>query len=82
MARILLHECILQLILSSTCSAPTGKLSELLIESGHPYENNMRHDQTITIPGAAALRIEFDPQCHTESGCDILRFFRQANHVG
>lgn len=82
MARILLHECILQLILASTCSAPTGKLSELLIESGHPYENNMRHDQTITIPGAAGLRIEFDPQCHTESGCDILRFFRQPNHVG
>jgi len=82
MARILLHECILQLILASTCSAPTGKLSELLIESGHPYENNMRHDQTITIPGAAGLRIEFDQQCHTESGCDILRFFRQPNHVG
>ena len=82
MAKTLLQECILQLVLASTCAAPTGKLSEQIIESAHPYENNMRHDQTIQIPGAAGLRIEFDPQCHTESGCDILRFFRQPNHQG
>lgn len=81
MAHLLLQETILQLILAATSSATTEKLSELLIESPHPYENNMRHDQTITIPGASGLRIEFDPQCHTESGCDILRFFRQAGHV-
>ena len=82
MCKILLHECIFQVILASSCAAPTGKLAELLVESAHPYENNMRHDQSISIPGAAGLRIEFDSQCHTETGCDILRFYKQPNHMG
>jgi len=82
MCKILLHETIFQVILASSCAAPAGKLAELLIESAHPYENNMRHDQVITIPGAAGLRIEFDSQCLTESGCDILRFYKQPNHMG
>lgn len=82
MCKILLHECIFQIILALSCAAPTGKLVEQLIESNHPYDNNMRHDQIITIPGAAGLRIEFDSQCHTENGCDVLRFYKQANHVG
>jgi hypothetical protein len=81
MCKILLHECIFQVILASSCAAPTGKLAEQLIESTHPYENNMRHDQVISIPGAAGLRIEFDSQCHTETGCDILRFYKQPNHM-
>lgn len=82
MCKILLHETIFQVILASSCAAPAGKLAELLIESAHPYENNMRHDQVITIAGAAGLRIEFDSQCLTESGCDILRFYKQPNHMG
>lgn len=82
MCLILLHECIFQLILASSCAAPTGKLAEQLVESPHPYENNIRLDQVITIPGAAGLRIEFDSQCHTETGCDILRFYKQPNHIG
>ena len=82
MCSILLHECIFQIILASSCAAPIGKLAEQLIESPHPYENNVRLDQTISIPGAAGLRIEFDSQCHTETGCDIIRFFKQPNHIG
>lgn len=82
MCRILLHESIFQIILASSCAAPTGKLAEQLVESPHPYENNVRLDQTISIPGAAGLRIEFDSQCHTETGCDILRFYKQPNHIG
>lgn len=49
-------------------------------ESNHPYENNLRVDETISVPGASSLLIEFDPQCNTESGCDILRFYKKPNH--
>jgi hypothetical protein len=41
----------------------------------------MRYDETIHVPGAARLTFEFDQQCHTESGCDILRFYRYPEHV-
>lgn len=37
----------------------------------------MRHEEVITIPGALCLRIEFDPQTFTESGCDELHFYRE-----
>lgn len=44
-------------------------------ESNHPYENNLDIDDCISFPGASGLRIEFDPECHTESGCDPLKFY-------
>lgn len=60
-----------------------GKVfKSLTIESAHPYDNNMDVDQVITIPGASSLHIAFDPACHTESGCDPLRFYEQSGRVG
>jgi len=32
-------------------------------------------DDCISFPGASSLYIEFDAQCHTESGCDPLKFY-------
>ena len=60
----------------------TKSLRPLTIESVHPYDNNMNFDQVISIPGASGLRIVFDPQCHTESGCDPLRFYESAGRNG
>lgn len=37
----------------------------------------MRHNQTIQIPGATALQIEFLEPTYTESGCDRLSFYRR-----
>ena len=57
-------------------------LKPITIESNHPYDNNMDVDQVISIPGASSLKIIFDPQCHTESGCDPLRFYEQSSRTG
>ena len=75
----LLTEVIYQLIISSTETGGSA-LKEYNVESVHPYDNNMRVDETIRIPGASRLRIEFDPQCYTENGCDTLRFYEKTNH--
>jgi hypothetical protein len=52
-----------------------GAKEELIFESGHPYDNNMRHEETIRIPGATKLMITFDAQCKSENGCDYLAFY-------
>ena len=76
---------ILREILSCIVGSDLGggkTMRSLLIESAHPYDNNMDVDQTISIPGASSLHIVFDPQCHTESGCDPLRFYDQQGRTG
>lgn len=73
----------LSILISSMISKSGGKnLKILSYESTHPYDNNMDVDDVITIPGARALRIEFDPQCYTESGCDPLRFYENSGRSG
>lgn len=76
----LLSEMIYQFIICSTEAGGSGTFKEINVESVHPYDNNMKLDEVYRIPGATRLRIEFDPQCHTESGCDTLRFYERANH--
>jgi hypothetical protein len=76
----LLSEMIYQFIICSTEAGGAGALKEINVESIHPYDNNMKIDEVYRIPGATRLRIEFDPQCHTESGCDTLRFYERPNH--
>jgi len=53
---------------------------EEAIESIHPYENNMRIDQVITISGAKRLVISFDLRTRTEGGCDFVRFYSLPGH--
>lgn len=65
-------------IIQCTISSASGAMKTLEFESNHPYEDNLDVDDIITIPGARGLRIEFDPQCHTESGCDPLRFYESS----
>jgi hypothetical protein len=57
-------------------------LKEKTIESAHPYENNMNHNEVICIPGATSLRLVFDSESLTESECDVLRFFSGPDGTG
>lgn len=66
----------------SCISVGGAPLRPISVESTHPYENNLDIDQTHRIPGARSLRIEFSPQCHTESNCDPLRFYQNAGRSG
>ena len=80
-AEKLLSEC-LSILVSSLVSSSGGRvLKTVAVESKHPYDNSMDLDDVIRIAGARSLKIVFDPQCHTESGCDPLRFYAQAGHV-
>eukprot|EP00937_MAST-01D_sp_MAST-1D-sp2_P000642 g642.t1 len=50
---------------------------EVVLESKHPYDNSADYVEAVEIPGATALKVEFDPRCRTESGYDHVRFYRQ-----
>ena len=41
-------------------------------ESEHPYSDNTSRSGRVRFPGAARIRIEFDPRCSTESRHDPL----------
>jgi hypothetical protein len=74
----LMKELVYQFILSSTLVS-SATASSLIYESKHEYDNNLQIDEVIHIPGAQRLRVEFDPKCETESGCDYVRFYRSPN---
>ncbi|CAG7818352.1 unnamed protein product [Allacma fusca] len=46
--------------------------SPVVQESSHPYSDNSFLTGRVKIPGAEALRLEFDPQCSTERRHDPL----------
>ena len=73
----------LALMLEYISESGTGRgLKALYIESKHPYDNSQDIDDVIQIPGAKRLKIEFDPQCYTESNCDTLRFYENSGRTG
>lgn len=76
----ILREIVSCIVAEDSCAGKA--LKPITIESTHPYENNMDFDQVITIPGARGLNIVFDPQCHTENGCDPVRFYESAGRTG
>ena len=83
LSQILISESIASLLKILVPTSSSGRvLKPIVVESTHPYDNNMDLDDVIAIPGATCLRIEFDPQCHTENGCDPLRFYESAGRTG
>ena len=44
----------------------------ILQESAHPYQDNTNTSNTIHMPGAEALILNFDPRCSTERRHDVL----------
>lgn len=55
-----------------------------VIESEHPYGNDIDKIYKLDFPGAKEIEIEFDPQSSTESHCDFIRFNKrgQIGHWG
>jgi myosin-crossreactive antigen len=39
-----------------------------VVESAHPYTNDMRFMQRVAVPGARQYQVTFDPQSRTENG--------------
>lgn len=50
-------------------------------ESNHPYSDNAFLMGKVKIPGAEALRVEFDPQCSTERRHDLLKIMDGSGRV-
>eukprot|EP00708_Paratrimastix_pyriformis_P001955 GAFH01000692.1.p2 GENE.GAFH01000692.1~~GAFH01000692.1.p2 ORF type:complete len:2290 (-),score=622.35 GAFH01000692.1:1260-8129(-) len=44
----------------------------VIIETPHPYQNNMDLHLEIPIPGAKGLLLRFDGRCSTETNCDRM----------
>ena len=56
-----------------------GACQEIVVESRHDYEDNANYCGAVCIQGAGSLKIAFDRRsCRTESGCDRLVFFSDA----
>ena len=81
---VLLSECIWHLMGSIQCGAASGICSDaILIESEHPYDNNVDFHRRVHLPGATALKVHFDLLCKTEPNYDWLTFYSDAerHHV-
>lgn len=50
-----------------------GELGEV-VESKHPYDDNMNVRHEVDWTGVAAIEVAFDERSATESGCDFLQF--------
>jgi hypothetical protein len=55
-----------------------GASQVIVVESKHNYEDRADYCGAVCMEGAGALNITFDCLCHTESGCDILTFYSDA----
>jgi hypothetical protein len=51
-----------------------------MIESTHPYDNNLDQRMELNFPGALDVRIEFDPQCYLEPNYDVLYFYSDSGY--
>ncbi|KNC55371.1 uncharacterized protein AMSG_11027 [Thecamonas trahens ATCC 50062] len=48
---------------------------EQVVETAHPYSNDMDEYQSVCLPGATLLQLHFDSRCSSESSCDYLRLY-------
>jgi len=55
-----------------------GASQVIVVESKHNYEDRADYCGAVCMEGAGGLNINFDRLCHTESGCDILTFYSDA----
>ena len=53
----------------------------LIIESEHPYRNNMNEFTTVQIPGAVSYSITFHEDTKTEAVYDYIKFFDDETHT-
>ncbi|XP_065364219.1 probable E3 ubiquitin-protein ligase HERC2 [Calliphora vicina] len=70
---MLLETCITELEDLCTSRHSLGKVPKpVMQESSHPYVDNVNTNGHVKIPGAEALRLEFDSNCSTEKRNDPL----------
>ncbi|XP_075155337.1 E3 ubiquitin-protein ligase HERC2 [Haematobia irritans] len=70
---MLLETCITELEDLCTSRYSLGKVPKpIMQESSHPYVDNVTTTGHVKIPGAEALRLEFDSNCSTEKRNDPL----------
>lgn len=43
-----------------------------VVESEHPYENDFKHEYTLTFRSKRPIRVLWDAQCSTERNCDFV----------
>ena len=65
-------------LLNEKALRPTmGKL--FIVESKHPYEDNMDEFWDVHIPGASSLKLVFDSRTSTEKDCDYVTIHNDRN---
>jgi hypothetical protein len=58
---------------------PPTKGKMKMIETPHPYMDNMDENWTVSIPGAKYLKLIFDKQSATEHGCDYAEIYTDSS---
>lgn len=53
----------------------------LVLESEHPYKNNISEYTTVAVPGAVSYSITFDESTKTESVYDYIKIFHDDTHT-
>lgn len=61
---------------SNVAEGPT-----LILESDHPYQNNVNDFSLVCIPGAICYTITFDEKTATEPIHDHIKFYRDEKHI-
>ncbi|RLN93241.1 hypothetical protein BBJ28_00005902 [Nothophytophthora sp. Chile5] len=59
---------------------PKGRGAVRMLESMHPYHDNMDQYWDVSIPGAKRIKVVFDRRCKSEAGCDWLRFYKSGSN--
>ncbi|KAF7995498.1 hypothetical protein HCN44_006605 [Aphidius gifuensis] len=79
---MLLELCVTELEDTTTNSNCTNNVPQSVVqETPHPYIDDTTLTGHVKIPGAEALRIEFDRQCSTERRHDLLTIMDSASRV-
>ncbi|XP_039436955.1 probable E3 ubiquitin-protein ligase HERC2 isoform X1 [Culex pipiens pallens] len=80
-SNMLIETCITELEDLCTSRHSLGKPKPVVQETSHPYIDDITLVGHVKIPGAEALRIEFDSQCSTERRNDPLIIIDGAGRV-
>ena len=57
------------------CACPFFPKQAMVVETTHPYDNDMDEFWDVSFPGATSVTIVFDSQCATEEEYDYLQFY-------
>ena len=57
-------------------------MGQVVLESAHPYEDDVDTYECVEMSGADGLVVTFDPRSRTEKVCDYVRFFKDQSRTG